>query len=229
MNKSVLKWMAKPLAVVAIGIVTTTAVFAQSSVDEEFARELKLIEALKVYNQQKQDQIKAQGEAKNQINRSIQGSQGLGQEIGGMLKPMVDALDRFVKADLPFHKDDRITSVNNLKNLLGGSGASNSSIFRSIMDIYTIELEYGNSYEAYKATQDVNGNQVEVDMLRIGRVALYYQTKDQSYSAMWDTANKVWKELPADANREIRKAIKVAAKSAAPELLNLPLTAPEGV
>jgi len=229
MNKSVLKWMAKSVAVVVIGMVTTTAVFAQSSVDEEFARELKLIEALKVYNQQKQDQIKAQGDARNQINRSIQGSQGLGQEIGGMLKPMVDALDRFVKADLPFHKDDRITSVNNLKNLLGGSGASNSSIFRSIMDIYTIELEYGNSYEAYKATQDVNGNQVEVDMLRIGRVALYYQTKDQSYSAMWDTANKVWKELPADANREIRKAIKVAAKSTAPELLNLPLTAPEGV
>ena len=95
--------------------------------------------------------------------------------------------------------------------------------------IYTIELEYGNSYEAYKATQDVNGNQVEVDMLRIGRVALYFQTTDQSYSAMWDTANRAWKELPDGANRDIRTAIKVAAKSTAPELLNLPLTAPEGL
>ena len=228
MNKSVLKWMAKSVAVVAIGAVTATTVFAQS-VDQEFARELKLIEALKVYNQQKQEQIKAQGVARNEIQRSIQGSQGLGQEIGGMLKPMVDALDRFVKADLPFHRDDRVTSVNNLKNLLQGSGASNSAIFRNIMDIYTIELEYGNSYEAYKATQDVNGNQVEVDMLRIGRVALYFQTTDQSYSAMWDTINRTWKELPDSANRDIRTAIKVAAKSTAPELLNLPLTAPEGV
>ena len=228
MNKSVLKWMAKTMAVVAMGAVTATTVFAQS-VDQEFARELKLIEALKVYNQQKQEQIRAQGVARNEIQSSSQGSQGLGQEIGGMLKPMVDALDRFVKADLPFHKDDRVTSVNNLKNLLNGSGASNSAIFRSIMDIYTIELEYGNSYEAYKAVQEVDGNQIEVDMLRVGRVALYYQTPDQSTSAMWDTANKTWKILPDSAGRDIRLAIKVASKSTAPELLNLPLTAPEGV
>lgn len=228
MNKSVLKLVAKAMAIIAISAVTATTVFAQS-VDQEFARELKLIEALKVYNQQKQDQIRAQGVARNEIQSSIQGSQGLGQQIGGMLKPMVDALDRFVKADLPFHMNDRVTSVNNLKNLLNGSGASNSAIFRSIMDIYTVELEYGNSYESYKATQEVNGNQVEVDMLRVGRLALYYQTADQSYSAMWDPTNKSWKDLPSSANRDIRLAIKVASKSTAPELLSLPLAAPEGV
>ncbi len=227
MKNSLLKWMAQAMAVVAIGAATTTTVFAQS-VDQEFARELKLIEALKIYNQQKQEQIKAQGIAQTEIQRSIQGSQGLGQEIGGMLKPMVDALDRFVKGDLPFHLDDRVTSVNNLKNLLNSGEASNSAIFRSIMDIYTVELEYGNSYEAYKDTQDVGGNQVEVDMLRIGRVGLYYQTSDQATSAMWDNTNKTWKILPDSANRDIRKAIKVAAKTTAPELLNLPLTAPEG-
>ncbi len=228
MKKSLLKWAAQAMAVVAIGAVATTSVVAQS-VDQEFARELKLIEALKTYNQQKQEQISAQGVAQQEIQRSIQGSQGLGQEIGGMLKPMVDAIDRFVKADLPFHLDDRVAGVNNLKNLLNSGEASNSSIFRSIMDLYTIELEYGNTYEAYKDTQDVGGNQIEVDMLRIGRVALYYQTKDQASSAMWDTANKMWKALPDSANRDLRKAIKVAAKTTAPELLNLPLTAPEGV
>jgi len=90
-------------------------------------------------------------------------------------------------------------------------------------------MEYGNNYEAYKAVQNVNGEDIEVDMLRIGRISLYFQTKDQKVSAMWDTVNNSWKILPADTNRNIRKAIKVAAKTTAPELLSLPLTAPEGV
>jgi hypothetical protein len=46
---------------------------------------------------------------------------------------------------------------------------------------------------------------------------------------MWDTASNGWKVLPSGTNRNIRKAIKVAAKTIAPELLSLPLTAPEGV
>jgi len=45
-----------------------------------------------------------------------------------------------------------------------------SDRFRNIMDIYTAEIEYGNTYEAYKATLPINGNDIEVDMLRIGRV-----------------------------------------------------------
>lgn len=228
MRKSVLKWMGQAIAVIAIGAVTAISANAQS-VDDEFERELKLIEALKVYNQQKQEQLQAQAVAEREITQSIAGSAGLGQEIGGMLKPMVDALDRFIKADLPFHMDERTKSVNNLKDMLTSEGVANSSMFRSIMDIYGIELEYGNTYEAYKATQNVNGNEVEVDMLRIGRIGLYYQTQDQETSAMWDNVNKTWKELPDSANRDIRTAIKVASKSTAPELLNLPLPAPEGV
>ena len=66
-------------------------------------------------------------------------------------------------------------------------------------------------------------------MLRIGRVALYYQTRDQKTSGMWDTAAGAWKELPSGTNRDIRTAIKVAAKTVAPELLSLPISAPEGV
>ena len=73
----------------------------------------------------------------------------------------------------------------------------------------------------------INGNDVEVDMLRIGRVALYYQTTDQKLTGMWDSVNKEWKVLGEDQNRNVRKAIKVAAKTIAPELLSLLIPAPE--
>ena len=65
-------------------------------------------------------------------------------------------------------------------------------------------------------------------MLRIGRLALYYQTKDQKVSGMWDRGSASWTSLDSDANRNIRKAIKVAAKTVAPELMTLMISAPEG-
>lgn len=232
MKKSVLNWIGQTVAVVAISATAATAVMAQSSsvnIDSEFARELKLVEGLKVYNKQLEDQLRAQTTAKREILVSIDKAKDLEPQVAPLLNKMLGALERFVKADLPFHKEDRMESVVKLKALMVNPEATTSSRFRSIMDIYTVEMEYGNGSEAYKAVQNVGGEEIEVDMLRIGRVALYYQTRDQKISKMWDNANKTWKDLPASNNRNIRKAIKVAAKTTAPELLSLPLTAPEGV
>jgi len=223
-----LNWIGQAVAVVAISMIAATTALAQS-VDQEFARELKLVEGLKVYNKQLEDQLKAQNVAKREIQASIGKANELEPQVAPLLSKMLNALEVFVKADLPFHKDDRMASVFRLKDLMTNPEATTSSRFRSIMDIYTVEMEYGNNYEAYTAVQNVNGEDIEVDMLRIGRIALYFQTKDQKVSAMWDTANNGWKILPSDTNRNIRKAIKVAAKTTAPELLSLPLTAPEGV
>lgn len=232
MKKSVLNWVGQAVAVVAISTIAATAVMAQSpNVDKAFARELKLVEGLKVYNDQLVKQLAAQKEAKREILVSIEQSKGLEPQVAPLLNKMLSALEQFVQADLPFHQDSRLESIGRLKSLMVAPEASTSDRFRNIMDIYTVETEYGNSYEAYKATLDVagNGEEIEVDMLRIGRVALFYQTRDQKVSGMWDSENKAWKTLPSGTNRNVRTAIKVAAKTVAPELLSLPISAPEGV
>jgi len=228
MKKSVLNWMGQTIAMVAIVAAAATTAVAQS-VDSEFARELKLVEGLKVYNDQLTKQLSAQQKARNEILVSIDKAKDLEPQVVPLLNKMLAGLERFVNADLPFHLDERLESIGRLKGLMVSPEASTSDRFRNIMDIYTAEIEYGNSYEAYKATLPINGNDIEVDMLRIGRVALYYQTRDQKASGMWDTATGAWKELPSGTNRDIRTAIKVAAKTVAPELLSLPISAPEGV
>ena len=232
MRKSVLNWVSQALAVVAISAAATTAAMAQSSgglsVEEQFTRELKLVEGLKVYNSQLSKQLEAQKVANGEILASIEKAKDLEPQIVPLLEKMLSALDSFVKADLPFHLEERNESISRLKDLMVEPSANTSDRFRNIMDIYTAEIEYGNSYEAYKETVLINGNDTEVDMLRIGRVALYYQTSDQKTTGMWDSVNGEWKLLDAEQNRNVRKAIKVAAKTIAPELLSLLIQAPEG-
>ncbi len=228
MKKSVLNWIGRAAAVIAVSAAAATTGWAQSaggqSVDSEFARELKLVEALKVYNAQLSDQIKAQAKANTEIQASIQSAQALEPQVAPLLGKMLSALDKFVQADLPFRLDERRESIGRLKALMVDTTASTSVRFRSIMDIYAAELEYGTTAESYDAVID---NQ-PVKMLRVGRIGLYYQTIDQQTSAMYDNVNKTWKILPESSNRNVRKAIKVAAKTVAPELLSLMIDAPEG-
>lgn len=231
MKKSVLNWIGRTGAVVALSVAAATTAWAQSAgsnVDREFQRELKLVEALKVYNRQLDDQIKAQVKARGEIATSITQAQGLESQVAPLLGKMLSALEKFVNADLPFHLDDRKDSVRRLKALMVNPDATTSSRYRSIMDIYSAELDYGNSYEAYQEEIDIDGTPTPVDMLRIGRIGLFYQTKDQKNSGMWDAKTKAWVKLDSSKNRDLRKAIKVASQTVAPELLSLPISAPEG-
>ena len=68
----------------------------------------------------------------------------------------------------------------------------------------------------------------EVDFLRVGRIALVYQTTDGAVSGAWDNAARSWVDLPSgDYNSAIRKGIRIAKKQATIELLNMPVAAPE--
>ncbi|MBX2847927.1 MAG: DUF3450 domain-containing protein [Acidiferrobacterales bacterium] len=228
MKKTVFKWIGSTVAAVAISFTAISPASAQT-VDEAFARELKLVEGLKVYNDQLAKQLQAQQAARGDILASIEDSKNLEPQIVPLMNKMLSALESFIRADLPFHLSDRLESIGALQGLMVDAAASTSDRFRNIMDIYAVELEYGNTTEAYEATQDIGGVETPVDMLRVGRLALYSQTRDQSTSYMWDRASKAWMELPAGTNRNIRTAIRVAAKTVAPELLSLPISAPEGV
>ena len=228
MKKTLLNWMSQAVAILAVGLISTS-VFAQAaggeSVDQAFARELKLVEGLKVYNTQLNEQLRAQSSARAEILKSIEDSKGLEEQVVPLLAKMLSALDKFVQADLPFHLEERTDSIGRLKALMNNPEARTSDRFRNIMDIYATEIEYGNTYEAYRDTIPVDGEDTTLDMLRIGRVALFAQTDDRKRSFMWDKSSSQW--VPVDSDREIRNAIKVASKTIAPELLNLPITAPE--
>ena len=228
MIRSVLKraWQVVAIATICIGSVGVTSA---QTVEGEFARENKLVEAIKVYNDQLADQIAGQGVAETEIRDSIVQSGSLAPQVAGLLGRMLSALGTFITADLPFHMDTRLSSIGQLKALMVDPAATMSDRFRNIMDIYTIETEYGNTYEAYADTITIEGGAVEVDMLRVGRLALYYQTKDGNVSGMWDRASGSFVVLPDTNNRYIRTAIRVAAKLIAPELMNIPTPAPEGV
>jgi hypothetical protein len=67
-----------------------------------------------------------------------------------------------------------------------------------------------------------------VDILRFGRVAMVYQTKDGKYSGYWSQDEGQWVESNGGGDRSaISRGLKIANKQSAPDLIILPVKAPE--
>lgn len=150
------------------------------------------------------------------------------QRIVPLMRSMADALEKFVVLDLPFHHAERINAVLLLKQRLNQPDLPVSAKFRLLLETYQLEQGYGNSIEAWRGPLQWQGEELSVEFLRVGRVALYFQSLDGARSGYWSAAQEQWLPLDARFNRHITQALRVARNLVAPELLQLPLVAPGG-
>jgi len=188
---------------------------------------LRTIEGLRIYNAQLQRQIDLQNVEMEKLSNSIKGVTYIKRQITPLMMKMVDALGEFIENDLPIKRAERIAGIERLRDLMDNPNVDASEKFRSVFELYQIESEYGRAVQAYTSKVNVDGNELEVDMLHIGRIALVYQTRDGKQSGMWDQENQRWIQLDESYRKPIKQALAVASKQAAADtLLRLPLTAP---
>jgi hypothetical protein len=95
------------------------------------------------------------------------------------------------------------------------------------MEAYQIEMEYGRTIESSRGELSAGGTTRTVDFLRVGRLGIYYQTIDGRESGQWNTGAGQWEALSSRYTSAIRQGLRIARKQAAPDLLTLPVPAPE--
>ena len=196
---------------------------------QEFKQVNKQIESLRVYNSQLDRQIASQEQMMAELKESIANATVIERGISPLMVNMLAALEDFVALDMPFKREMRLETVADLTSNLDSAKFSAAEKFRQILELYDIESEYSLSLESYPDMVDINGDgtEVEVVMLRIGRVALMYQTKDKSQSGAWDKSTGSWQTLSADYRRPIDQGIRIAKKLSPEDVMQMPITAPE--
>lgn len=147
--------------------------------------------------------------------------------ISGELIPYLDEvfgrLVDLVDSGLPFLKDERRQRLNNLRKTLDDTQIQTSEKFRKVMEALLIEAEYGNTVEVYQERIQLQGQDILVNIFRLGRISLFSQSLDQTRTGYFDLARSAWKTLPAEYNREINTAIEIGAKRRSVDLINLPV------
>jgi ABC-type transporter Mla subunit MlaD len=189
----------------------------------------KEIDGLNVYNQLLERQVNNQQTEITDITESIDQVTVIERQILPLMVRMLQGLEQFVSLDVPFLQEERNKRVETLKAMLDRSDVSVAEKFRRVLEAYQIENDYGRTIESYKGTVDIGGTDRAVDFLRVGRVAYVYQTEDASDTGAWDQAKRQWVDLGDDYRSQVRTGIAIAQKQQAPDLLMLPIPAPEDV
>ena len=189
---------------------------------------MKQVEGLRVYNARLERQIANQERRIADIDQSISDAAVIQRQIPPLVTRMLDGLDQFIDLDMPFDLVRRKGNAEAVRSNLDRADVTAAEAFRQVLELYSIELQYGRGIESYSGTISVDGADREVDMLRIGRVALIAQTTDGADTRAWNNAVRTWEELSsADYSAAVRKAVRIAKKQATIELLNMPIAAPE--
>ncbi len=188
----------------------------------------KQIENLRIYNEQLDRQIAHQERGIGELEESIANVQDTERQIPPLTIRMIDALEQFIALDMPFSMDERKDRVEKLRNNVSRSDLTSAEKFRQVLEAYTIELGYGQKIETYRDQIEIDGQVQEVNVLRIGRIALTYQTKDKGKTGVWDQDARQWMDLNSGTYRSaISNAIRIAKKQASQDILTLPIKAPE--
>jgi len=126
--------------------------------------------------------------------------------------------------------EERQDRLDTLRGNLDKSNQTVAENFRQVLEAYKIENEYGRKIEAYDASIDFNGDGKErqVDMFRVGRIALLYKTEDGQEVGRWNNQSRQWEALDASEwGSFINTGIRIARNQAVKDILQLPIAAPE--
>jgi len=185
------------------------------------------LEDLEAYSTQMDRLIDDQKTEMNRKEAQIRDVVEIQQRIVPFLQRMVDVLGQFIALDTPFLPDEREQRLQQLNQLIHRSDLSVPEKYRRIMEAYRIEAEYGHTLESYQGTLNGEGEPRSVEFLRLGRVGLYYLTLKGDEGGYWLPAEKKWVPLDASLRESLDKAIRVAKKQTPPDLVILPVMAPE--
>jgi hypothetical protein len=193
----------------------------------EFRAVVRETEALRIYNDNLERVVVDQRDEIQSINRQLIGLEETNRGVVPLMLEMIETLDRIVEADIPFRIEERRAKVQRLRDMMDQAEVTASEKYRRVMEAYQGELEFGRTTEAYSATLPATGQ--TVDFLRVGRTLLIYQTSDGAVTGWFNPASRAYEELPARYGHEVRNGLAIARNERAPDLVTLPIPAPEAV
>lgn len=193
----------------------------------QYRQALADVDSLTRFNGQLQKQVESQAEEVALIQRQLGEVDTTQREIQPLMQKMVDHLVKFVDLDVPFLIEERKGRVARLQEIMPRADVTISEKYRRILEAYQIELDYGRSLDTYqgKLPGAEGGAEKTVEFVRLGRVSLMYQTPDGNETGYWNQNDRKW-IIESDYKDAVQKAIKVAKKMGAPDLLTVPVPAP---
>ena len=192
----------------------------------QYKQVMKIVDGLRVYNQQQERLIRNQNEEMGKLNQSIDNVSLVERQITPLIERMIVNLEKFIELDQPFLISERRERIAFLKDTLNRADVAVSEKFSQVMQAYQVENTYGSTIDVYTDVIEIEGVERQVDILKWGRVSLSFQTPDAAVAGTWDRDQKQWVVLGDEFNAGIRDGLRIARKTQTANIVKLPVAAP---
>lgn len=201
--------------------------FAEQTMEmaADYKSTLRVIESLKIYNNQLEALIDSQEKEMVTIQNEIDTIDETERGVVPLMNEMIASLERFIQLDLPFKREDRLDRVNRLKNNMLRADVATAEKYRTILAAYEDEIKYGEGPDSYTGDIETTNGPQQVEFLRYGRILLVYLTLDGQSAGYWNSESKRFEPLDNEYIRPIQQAIKMVNKQASNDLVKLPVPA----
>lgn len=139
------------------------------------------------------------------------------------------AAAEIVAAGIPLDGLELDQEVATLSQRLDSPVGTTSEKIAELVDFLDSFYQIGNQIFEFEDNIVVDGEALDVEVLRIGHVGLYFSTTDKRRAGFWNNERRAWVEASSKARKEIVTGLGIAQKTKDVRLLMLPISAPVAV
>lgn len=158
-----------------------------------------------------------------ELQRRLDESTRLQAVIQDSMTAVLHRLERVVDADLPFLAEERASRLRVLRAELAKPEVDSAEKLRRLLEGLLVEAQYGQTVEVTQERILIDGRETFVDMLRLGRLAMFWRTPDGRQIGTWDPVAEAHVALPDRHARTMQRAMEMATRMRPVQLLSLPL------
>ncbi|HEX16165.1 MAG: hypothetical protein DRG33_06065 [Deltaproteobacteria bacterium] len=158
-----------------------------------------------------------------ELRRRLEEMGRINRELEPFLDETWERLSSFILQDLPFLREERRRRLRALREVLDSHDVPVAEKLRRVLEALKIEVDYGSNVEVTEEELDLPAGRRTVQVLRLGRIALFYRTLDGEEVGRFNPQRGRWERIPQGFSREIERAMDMALKRRAAELIKLPV------
>ncbi|MBR9726906.1 DUF3450 domain-containing protein [Shewanella intestini] len=158
-----------------------------------------------------------------QLNQDIATLNNLSMQLEPQLEIWYAAIENQIAQDIPFDYQERKRRLGFLRSAMDNSELTVAEKFTRLMDVMLIEVAYGYGKQVSQDVITVDGEVLQVNLLRLGRLGWFYMTPDNKRQGWFDTRSRTWHTLSATERGDLDKAIAISANKKIAEIVNLPI------
>ncbi len=192
----------------------------------EYRANLKQRDLLRRFNVTREREVQNQLADIRGLEQDVENIQGLQRAVTPLMEEMLQQLEALIAADIPFLAEERAERLDRLRTVMADSTQTPASRYRLLIEAFQIENEYGRTMEAYNGVVDNGGEELTVEFLRIGRLALVYKNADDTILRIFNRDTGQFEDLDMSFLPNIRQGLRMAKEQTPPGLLTVPTTAP---